>query len=57
MATRGDVFDKVLYEANLKWIVPSIIGSVGLLLSGAVGAIGFWFWLREGNLPQGFRKS
>jgi hypothetical protein len=47
LAQRGDVFDKVVYENQLKWAVPSVIILTGVLLSGLAGFIGFWFYLRN----------
>jgi len=46
-ANQGDVFDKVLYQNHLKWIVPLLAVLGGLLLSTLVGFAGFWFALRD----------
>ena len=46
-AYHGDVFDLVVYENHLRWIVPLLVVLFGLLLIGLIGSIGFWFVLKD----------
>jgi len=46
-ANQGDIFDKVVYQNHLRWIVPLVTGLLGLLLVGLIGFVGFWFVLRD----------
>lgn len=46
-ANHGDIFDKLLYHNNLRWLVPLVTALLGLLLVVVIGFIGFWFYLRD----------
>jgi hypothetical protein len=47
VANQGDVFDKVVYQNHLRWIVPLITALIGLLVIGLIGFVGLWFVLRD----------
>jgi len=47
-ADQGDsVFDTLVYQNHLRWIVPLVTVLLGLLLIGLTGFVGFWFVLRD----------
>ena len=49
-SAQGDIFDDVVFRDHLKWIVPLLTVLLGLLLTGILGFVGFWFVL--GNKPE-----
>ncbi|MGH7794505.1 MAG: hypothetical protein ACREQ2_06370 [Candidatus Binatia bacterium] len=56
-ADQGDVFDKVLYQNHLRWIVPLLAVLLGLLLIELIGFVGFWFVLRDAVTQTPFTET
>ncbi|MBI3596381.1 MAG: hypothetical protein HY203_04425 [Nitrospirae bacterium] len=46
-STQGDVFDYVVFQHHLQWIMPSVMVLAGLLVTGIVGFVGFWIVLND----------
>ena len=46
-SVQGNIFDELVFQHHLKWLLPLLTILFGLLLTGAVGFVGFWFVLRN----------